>query len=82
MHFFTTVNAGIKLNKWSFIGNVPIDLKIREKIHYRWRDTELNNWYSLKFEEKIKLGSNLSPTEMKIPVVCFQFPVLPHNTFS
>lgn len=74
-YFYTKVQAGIKMKKWKFLGNMQIQEEMNYHPVFRWRDIETGLWYKLQYDKKDLLGIILNDEELKIPIVSFQFPV-------
>ncbi|WP_306350851.1 hypothetical protein [Flavobacterium sp. '19STA2R22 D10 B1'] len=72
--FYTALNTGIKMKKWTLMGNKTIPVEMQYYPKFRWRDLETHDWYILQYDKKIKIGKNLTEEENKIPVVTFSFP--------
>lgn len=73
-YLYTTILAGLKIKKWSLLGKKTVADKVKEDFVFRWRDGETFEWYIIKYQKKEKIGFNLTPENLGIPVVCFEFP--------
>lgn len=74
--FYTTINEGVSLKKWSLLGNTEIPIEMQYYPEFRWRDLESGDWFILKYDLKTSIGKILDTIYSKVQPVSFQFPWL------
>ena len=74
-YFYTTINAGVKMKKWSLLGNKVIPSRMDYYPSFRWKAVGTEDWFILTFDKKEYIGKTLTEEQMKLPFASITFPV-------